>query len=408
MNELIILVGAVDKYKNAWKPFKHGFDKYWKDCPFKVKFITNELNAPEGFETIKVGKDISWGDTVKIALEHIETEFILWMMEDYWLTNKPNTKKIIELIDKMKQDNLNHIRLLAPSDADGNVILDKECGNIYNQELSLYSFKPTAEYKASLAPSIWRTEIFKNLVKEGETPWQYETRAGKECKEPEKHLCCIDTSIINWGWYTNPNPIYRSSMIRKGMWTESAYAYVKNENIDMDMSHWMNGAIVSPNTRIRVPEWLYVGKNSIIDDFCYISTKIEIGKYCHIASNCSIAGGKDMIFRMGDYSSLSSGVKIWLRSNDFINDLIICGSYNIGENNCKGNVILGKYTGVGSNTVIMPNNNIPEGVAIGGMSWVPTNYKFEPWMIYAGIPIKPIKSRNKENILKQVELMEER
>ena len=44
--------------------------------------------------------------------------------------------------------------------------------------------------------------------------------------------------------------------------------------------------------------------------------------------------------------------------------------------------------------------SVPEGVSIGALSFVPSNYKFEPWTVYAGRPIRPIKKRNKENVIK--------
>jgi acetyltransferase-like isoleucine patch superfamily enzyme len=66
----------------------------------------------------------------------------------------------------------------------------------------------------------------------------------------------------------------------------------------------------------------------------------------------------------------------------------------------EGNVTLEKYTGIGTNSVIMPNNHIPEGVCIGALSFVPSNFKFEPWTVYAGTPIRAVKKRNKENVLK--------
>jgi len=166
-------------------------------------------------------------------------------------------------------------------------------------------------------------------------------------------------------------------------------------------------AIISPNIRIRVPEHFLIGENSIVDDFSYFSTKIKVGKFSHIASGCSVAGGKDMLFTLGDFCSLSSGVKIWCGTNDFVNDLIILDlGIDIGANICKGNVSIGNYCGIGTNAVIMPNNDIPEGVAIGGLSWTPANYKFEPWTVYAGIPIKKIKNRNKNNIMNQVRKIE--
>ena len=161
--------------------------------------------------------------------------------------------------------------------------------------------------------------------------------------------------------------------------------------------------IISENIRLRYKENFKVGENSVIDDFCYFSTKVSIGKNCHVANGCSIGGGKKYQFAMGDFSSISSGVKIWCQSNDFINDLVILNINNeeFGDNPIKGNVTLGKMTGVGSNSVIMPNNNIPEGTVIGALSFVPPNFKFKEWSIYAGIPIKFIGKRNKKSVLEQ-------
>ena len=101
---------------------------------------------------------------------------------------------------------------------------------------------------------------------------------------------------------------------------------------------------------------------------------------------------------MGSFSSLAAGVKVWLSSNDYVNELVTHSVPEVKE--IQGDVKLGKFTGVGTNSVIMPGNNIPEGVTIGALSFVPTNYKFEPWTVYAGRPIRPIKKRNKANILR--------
>src|SRR5713101_5643758 len=81
-------------------------------------------------------------------------------------------------------------------------------------------------------------------------------------------------------------------------------------------------AIISPNSRIRYPEHFVIGDDSIVDDYCYFSTKVRIGRCTHIASGCSIAGGDDMQFQIKDFCSLSSGVKVWCTSDDFANDLV--------------------------------------------------------------------------------------
>lgn len=158
-------------------------------------------------------------------------------------------------------------------------------------------------------------------------------------------------------------------------------------------------SIVSPNVRIRVEEYFDIGEHSIVDDYCYFSTRVRIGDWTHIATGCSVAGGPDLTFSIGDFSSLSAGVRIWCTSNDFVNDAIMIGA----ASGVSGDVSFGDHTGVGANSVVMPRNDVPEGVAIGALSFVPAEFAFEPWMVYAGIPIAPLKPRNRDNVLRQVE-----
>jgi len=165
-------------------------------------------------------------------------------------------------------------------------------------------------------------------------------------------------------------------------------------------------AILSPHIRIRHPELFQAGEYSIVDDFCYFSTRVTLGLGCHVASGCSIAGGKEQLFSMGDLSSLSSGVKIWCSSNDFASGLIAMPppGFPAAELGIRcGDVTLGPFTGVGANTVILPANCIPEGVAIGALSLVPAEFPFESWTLYAGSPVRKIGKRDRDKILRQAD-----
>lgn len=169
-------------------------------------------------------------------------------------------------------------------------------------------------------------------------------------------------------------------------------------------------AIVSPHSRIRYPEEFLVGEDSIVDDYCYFSTKVRIGRSTHIASGCSVAGGRDWQFTIGDFSSLSSGVKIWCTSDDFVNDVVTLipqGVSQVKTHLITGDVTLENYTAVGSNSVVMPRNRIPEGAVIGALSFVPPAFDFHPWSVYAGTPIRLIRPRNRESVLSQVRSLEE-
>jgi len=163
--------------------------------------------------------------------------------------------------------------------------------------------------------------------------------------------------------------------------------------------------IISQNIRVRHPELFFVGEDSIVDDFCYFSTKVRIGKCSHIASGCSIAGGLVRQFTLGDYCSLSSGVKVWCTSDDFVNDIVTVIPAELDGLKSRlisADVIIDDYCAVGSNSVIMPGNHIPVGTVIGALSFVPAAFELQPWGVYAGIPIRWICPRNKENIVEQV------
>ncbi len=152
-------------------------------------------------------------------------------------------------------------------------------------------------------------------------------------------------------------------------------------------------------TLLKKPHLLTIGNYCRIADYCRISCEANIGDYVEIAPYTSIAGGGGKYkFTMKGFSSLSAGVKIWLSSNDYVNELVTHAVPTVRE--IMGDVTMEKYTGIGANSVIMPNNHIPEGVTIGALSFVPENYPFEEWTVYAGCPIKPIKKRNKDKVLK--------
>ncbi len=161
--------------------------------------------------------------------------------------------------------------------------------------------------------------------------------------------------------------------------------------------------IISENIRIRVPDAFDVGEGTVVDDFCYFSTRVVIGRFCHLANGVSVGGGGDRTFTLGDFSSISAGVKIWCSSDDFGRDMaaLFPAYVDVDKNTISGDVSLGELTVVGANSVVMPANDIPDGVAIGALSFVPPRFKFNEWSLYAGVPIRLIRVRDRSEIIRQ-------
>jgi len=176
-----------------------------------------------------------------------------------------------------------------------------------------------------------------------------------------------------------------------------------------------NKPIISQDIRVRYPKYFITEDYCIIDDYSYFSAQCDFGFSAHISSSVSIIGGKDSSFSCGDFSSLSTGVKIVCGSDDFINDIACLtpeeAGHDIKDHSVtNGTVKLGNFCTVGVNSVVLPNVVIPEGTTVGALSFVKQNAKLEPWSVYCMKDgrLTKIADRNKENVLRQANLVMER
>lgn len=153
---------------------------------------------------------------------------------------------------------------------------------------------------------------------------------------------------------------------------------------------------VSDKASIYNPEMIELGDYSRIDDFCVVSGKLSIGRYCHITPMCLLAGGVPGI-KLSDFCTLAYGVKVFAQSDDYsgstmVNSLVP-GKF---KNEYLANVVLERQVIVGAGSIIFPGVTIREGCSVGAMTLV--NKSTQPWGIYAGNPARRIKDR-KQNLL---------
>lgn len=149
-------------------------------------------------------------------------------------------------------------------------------------------------------------------------------------------------------------------------------------------------------TKIIGLENIDFGKFIIIDDFVliYAKEKITIGSHVHIASFSSISGGGELI--MEDFSGLASGCRIVTGSDDFKNWGFGNPTIATDYRNVKvGKIKIEKFAIIGSNSVILPDVIVGEGVAVAAGSIV--SKSLEPWGIYVGN--KRVGERNKEEVI---------
>ena len=121
--------------------------------------------------------------------------------------------------------------------------------------------------------------------------------------------------------------------------------------------------------------------------------RIKIGSYVHIAGGCML-GARGGI-ELGDFSSLSQGVRIFTAIDDFSGNHLSNATVPEDLTGVQtAPVSIGRYVPIGSGSIVLPGAVVGEGAAVAAMSLVAQS--LQEWTIYAGNPAKPTGKRSRK------------
>ncbi|OYW64518.1 MAG: hypothetical protein B7Z32_07270 [Hydrogenophilales bacterium 12-64-13] len=141
-----------------------------------------------------------------------------------------------------------------------------------------------------------------------------------------------------------------------------------------------------------------IGDHAQIDDFVFINCgqMLNIGRYAHIASFCSVIGGG--AFYMEDFAGLSAGCRVVTGTDDYsgpyLTNPTVPGQY---RNVVQSKVVMGRHAILGSNCVVMPGVTIGEGATVGAGCII--NKDLDPWGVYVGHTPRKIAERDRDAVL---------
>nr|WP_299241717.1 acyltransferase [uncultured Halomonas sp.] len=163
---------------------------------------------------------------------------------------------------------------------------------------------------------------------------------------------------------------------------------------------------ISDKASIYDHERIEIDDNSRIDDFCVVSGRVSIGRFCHISPQCLIAGGELGVF-LADFCGLAYGVKVFSQSDDYSGATMVSSLVDKKyKNEFFSRVVLERHVIVGAGSIVFPGVTIAEGGSIGAMTLV--SKSTDPWGIYFGCPARRIKERKKDMLELEKQFLKER
>lgn len=148
------------------------------------------------------------------------------------------------------------------------------------------------------------------------------------------------------------------------------------------------------------PGNLVLGYNVRIDDFTVIvaSSPIVLGDCVHLGPMCSVHAGGGARITLETGVAISAGTRIYSRSDDYVG-ASLCGpevDERYKPHPTVGEVIIGRWSIIGANSVVLPLTQIGRYVSVGALSLV--KGVLSEGHLYGGCPAKPILTRDIEKM----------
>lgn len=212
---LSLLIISCDRNIDQLNLICDSLDQNWKNCQLK-RFIgiENSKFEREGYVSLLSSK-LSWSSRVKEYLEKINTDYVLIVLDDFYIEEKVNEDILLQLYEYIEND-----QLIA------NITL-ANINDLRNERINSYLCKRQndANYLVNMQIGLWRTKILNSLLRENENPWQVElygsirARKFSNCK-----FCCLNSDAFM------PFKYGRGWLVVRGFWNLDEIERLKIEN----------------------------------------------------------------------------------------------------------------------------------------------------------------------------------
>ena len=183
---LSILVNSCDLYESAWDPFFKLFAIQWPDCPYDIYLNTETKEYSCGcvkVTTLPTGEGVPWTARVRRALKEIDSEYILFFLEDFFLLEKVDQALFEHLVDSMDQNPSVGFVFFRPLGERSTV---SHPINEYLMEIPRQS-----SYRANACLGLWRKEFLLQMLYEDCDPWTFEHTATKLSRFADFKCCYV-------------------------------------------------------------------------------------------------------------------------------------------------------------------------------------------------------------------------
>jgi len=182
-SKVAVLVSSCDRYYEAWMPFFTLLNKYWQEMNFPKYLLTETKSYSEyGVNTINCpSKD--WSSRLLFALKRIDTEYVIFFLEDFFVMGKVDNDSINRFISYMENDKRMSVIYFKT------IAGQNETNSKYPELIKMEAGK---KYYMNFQAALWRKKDLMGIVKPGLSPWEIEENLS--CSVRSGDFYCVRNS----------------------------------------------------------------------------------------------------------------------------------------------------------------------------------------------------------------------
>ena len=230
MDNCTMLLSSYDGGEDLWEGFFTSVKHQWKDFHMPVvlntesKSYTHEGFDIKTFQFYKPGQKVPWGKRLIRTLKAIKTDYILLILDDFWLEDAVDTEFLEKCLQWMKENPDVAVLSFKPVAGFG--------PNIRDNRFERFEKRPQkARYRFNCQVAIWRRKKLIKYLRPQESPWDWEMAGSirsSRYKESFYTLIKGEKEVVPYdmGW-----------VVFRGKWTRrAAVPLAEKYNLNIDFS----------------------------------------------------------------------------------------------------------------------------------------------------------------------------
>lgn len=258
-----VVVSSCDEYSDLWDPFFKIIMSEWPELKkYQIPIVLNTERKTYQYKGLNIrtlqlygeNDNPAWSTRLKETLERIKTEYIIFLLDDFYMHGDVRTDKIEQCIGWM----------------DSNQNISSFCfketyasKNIRDNKYEGFERRPLfGKYKFNCQAALWRKDRLMSYLQKDENPWEWETMGNwRSYKHPTHRFYSHipgEPRVFPY-IYEEEGATFWESGVYRGKWVlPSVKSVFEKNNVEVDFS--VRGIVLeedfkTPKRKEDMPGW---------------------------------------------------------------------------------------------------------------------------------------------------------